>query len=98
YCAFFYKQKTAYELETGLEFRRVLFRSLNFTSFLSEGTGIIIMGGLLSTQFLNYNFLSEFITFSTNLYSNILIGCTIIIALCCLLTFILFNRTVKQHT
>ncbi|MFW0761877.1 Tet(L)/Tet(K)/Tet(45) family tetracycline efflux MFS transporter [Staphylococcus cohnii] len=71
---------------------------LNFTSFLSEGTGIIIMGGLLSTQFLNYNFLSEFITFSTNLYSNILIGCTIIIALCCLLTFILFNRTVKQHT
>src|SRR5690606_40256367 len=28
---FFFKQKTAYEIFTLLEFRRVLFRSLNFT-------------------------------------------------------------------
>ncbi|KMR16036.1 hypothetical protein EU84_15195, partial [Staphylococcus aureus] len=26
---------------------------LNFTSFLSEGTGIAIVGGLLSLQFIN---------------------------------------------
>ena len=43
---------------------------LNFTSFLSEGTGIAIVGGLLSLQLLNHKLVLEFINYSS--------GCTVI--------------------
>ncbi|MDN8842492.1 hypothetical protein Q0M97_14545, partial [Staphylococcus aureus] len=38
---------------------------LNFTSFLSEGTGIAIVGGLLSLQLLNRKLVLEFINYSS---------------------------------
>ncbi|MCJ8103301.1 hypothetical protein MU471_14175, partial [Staphylococcus aureus] len=44
---------------------------LNFTSFLSEGTGIAIVGGLLSLQLINRKLVLEFINYSSGVYSNI---------------------------
>src|SRR5699024_12072251 len=46
---------------------------LNFTSFLSEGTGIAIVGGLLSLQLINRKLVLEFINYSSGVYSNILV-------------------------
>lgn len=46
---------------------------LNFTSFLSEGTGIAIVGGLLSIGFLDHRLLPIDVDHSTYLYSNMLI-------------------------
>ncbi|KPN95358.1 tetracycline resistance protein [Lysinibacillus sp. ZYM-1] len=54
---------------------------LNFTSFLSEGIGIAIVGGLLSIQLLNRKLLPINADSSTHLYSNLLLlfaGITII--------------------
>ncbi|MFD1707684.1 tetracycline efflux MFS transporter Tet(45) [Siminovitchia sediminis] len=54
---------------------------LNFTSFLSEGTGIAIVGGLLSIHLLNRKLLPINAEPSTHLYSNLLLlfaGITII--------------------
>jgi MFS transporter, DHA2 family, metal-tetracycline-proton antiporter len=45
---------------------------LNFTSFLSEGTGIAILGGLLSIHLLNRKLLPINVDPSTHLYSNLL--------------------------
>lgn len=45
---------------------------LNFTSFLSEGTGIAIVGGLLSIHLLNRKILPINVDTSTHLYSNLL--------------------------
>ncbi|WP_407045586.1 MFS transporter, partial [Enterococcus faecium] len=47
---------------------------LNFTSFLSEGTGIAIVGGLLSLQLINRKLVLEFINYSSGVYSNILVA------------------------
>ena len=69
---------------------------LNFTSFLSEGTGIAIVGGLLSLQLLNRKLVLEFINYSSGVYSNILVAMAILIILCCLLTIIVFKRSEKQ--
>src|SRR5699024_12332679 len=41
---------------------------LNFTSFLSEGTGIAIVGGLLSLQLINRKLVLEFINYSSGVY------------------------------
>ncbi|MEB8652332.1 Tet(L)/Tet(K)/Tet(45) family tetracycline efflux MFS transporter [Bacillus cereus] len=46
---------------------------LNFTSFLSEGMGIAIVGGLLSIHLLNRKFLPINADPSTHLYSNLLL-------------------------
>ncbi|PFO19001.1 tetracycline resistance MFS efflux pump [Bacillus thuringiensis] len=46
---------------------------LNFTSFLSEGMGIAIVGGLLSIHFLNRKLLPINADPSTHLYSNLLL-------------------------
>src|SRR5699024_3648583 len=46
---------------------------LNFTSFLSEGTGIAIVGGLLSIHLLNRKLLPINAEPSTHLYSNLLL-------------------------
>ncbi|MDN8667285.1 hypothetical protein WFG24_13915, partial [Staphylococcus aureus] len=69
---------------------------LNFTSFLSEGTGIAIVGGLLSLQLINRKLVLEFINYSSGVYSNILVAMAILIILCCLLTIIVFKRSEKQ--
>ncbi|RIE26665.1 MFS transporter, partial [Staphylococcus aureus] len=69
---------------------------LNFTSFLSEGTGIAIVGGLLSLQLINRKLVLEFINYSSGVYSNILVAMAILIILCCLLTIIVFKRSKKQ--
>src|SRR5699024_12512791 len=54
---------------------------LNFTSFLSEGTGIAIVGGLLSLQLINRKLVLEFINYSSGVYSNILVAMAILIIL-----------------
>ena len=69
---------------------------LNFTSFLSEGPGIAIVGGLLSLQLINRKLVLEFINYSSGVYSNILVAMAILIILCCLLTIIVFKRSEKQ--
>ncbi|PEY77656.1 tetracycline resistance MFS efflux pump, partial [Bacillus cereus] len=46
---------------------------LNFTSFLSEGMGIAIVGGLLSIHLLNRKLLPINADLSTHLYSNLLL-------------------------
>jgi len=46
---------------------------LNFTSFLSEGIGIGIVGGLLSIHLLNRKLLPINADPSTHLYSNLLL-------------------------
>src|SRR5699024_3648587 len=46
---------------------------LNFTSFLSEGTGIAIVGGLLSIPLLDQRLLPMEVDQSTYLYSNLLL-------------------------
>ena len=45
---------------------------LNFTSFLSEGMGIAIVGGLLSIPLLNRKLLPINADLPTHLYSNML--------------------------
>jgi len=69
---------------------------LNFTSFLSDVTGIAIVGGLLSLQLINRKLVLEFINYSSGVYSNILVAMAILIILCCLLTIIVFKRSEKQ--
>src|SRR5699024_7463780 len=65
---------------------------LNFTSFLSEGTGIAIVGGLLSLQLINRKLVLEFINYSSGFNINILLAMAILIILFFFLTFILFKR------
>src|SRR5699024_9068382 len=69
---------------------------LNFTSFLSEGTGIAIVGGLLSLQLINRKLVLEFINYSSGVYSIIIVFMFIFIILCFLLTIIIFKRSEKQ--
>ena len=61
-----------------------------------EGTGIAIVGGLLSLQLINRKLVLEFINYSSGVYSNILVAMAILIILCCLLTIIVFKRSEKQ--
>src|SRR5699024_12137451 len=46
---------------------------LNFISFLSEGTGIAIVGGLLSVRLLNQKLLPMYLDHCTYLYCNMLL-------------------------
>src|SRR5699024_7776036 len=69
---------------------------LYFSSFLSEGTGIAIVGGLLSLQLINRKLVLEFINYSSGVYSIILVAMAILIILCCLLMIIVFIRSEKQ--
>src|SRR5699024_3393214 len=66
------------------------------TSFLSEGTGIAIVGCLLSLQLFNRNLVLEFINYSYIVYSNILVALSILIILCCIFLIFVFNCFVKQ--
>lgn len=65
---------------------------LNFTSFLSEGTGIAIVGGLLSIRLLDQKFLPIISDPSTYLYSNMLLLFTGVIVSSWLLTMTVYKR------
>lgn len=65
---------------------------LNFTSFLSEGTGIAIVGGLLSIELLDRQFLPVISDPSAYLYSNMLLLFTGIIVISWLLTITVYKR------
>ncbi|MDI6591282.1 tetracycline resistance MFS efflux pump, partial [Bacillus subtilis] len=66
---------------------------LNFTSFLSEGTGIAIVGGLLSIGFLYHSLLPIDVDHSTYLYSNMLIIFAVIIVICWLVIFNVYKSS-----
>ena len=69
---------------------------LNFTSFLSEGTGIAIVGGLLSIGFLDHRLLPIDVDHSTYLYSNMLILFAGIIVICWLVILNVYKRS-RRH-
>nr|WP_269784237.1 Tet(L)/Tet(K)/Tet(45) family tetracycline efflux MFS transporter [Bacillus velezensis] len=66
---------------------------LNFTSFLSEGTGISIAGGLLSISLLNQRLLPVNDDHSAYLYSNMLILFTGIVVMSWLVTMNVYKRS-----
>ncbi|KZD93218.1 Tetracycline resistance protein metal-tetracycline/H+ antiporter [Bacillus subtilis] len=69
---------------------------LNFTSFLSEGTGIAIIGGLLSIGFLDHRLLPIDVDHSTYLYSNMLILFAGTIVICWLVILNVYKRS-RRH-
>lgn len=69
---------------------------LNFTSFLSEGTGIAIVGGLLSIGFLDNRLLPIDVDHSTYLYSNMLILFAGTIVICWLVILNVYKRS-RRH-
>ncbi len=69
---------------------------LNFTSFLSEGTGIAIVGGLLSIGFLDHRLLPIDVDHSTYLYSNMLILFAGTIVICWLVILNVYKRS-RRH-
>lgn len=69
---------------------------LNFTSFLSEGTGIAIVGGLLSIRFLDRRLLPIDVDHSTYLYSNMLVLFAGIIVISWLVTLNVYKRSQKN--
>ncbi|MEW9196824.1 Tet(L)/Tet(K)/Tet(45) family tetracycline efflux MFS transporter [Bacillus velezensis] len=66
---------------------------LNFTSFLSEGTGISIAGGLLSISLLNQRLLPVNDNHSAYLYSNMLILFAGIVVMSWLVTVNVYKRS-----
>lgn len=68
---------------------------LGFTSFLSEGTGIAVVGGLLSIHFLDRQVLPMNLEQSTYLYSNILLLFAGIIIVSWLVTINMYKRPHK---
>lgn len=72
---------------------------LNFTSLLSEGTGIANIGGLLSIHLLDQKLLPMDFDQSTYLYSNILLLFVGIIVISWLITLNIYTfaeRSLKQ--
>jgi len=68
---------------------------LGFTSFLSEGTGIAVVGGLLSIHLLDRQFLPMYLKQSTYLYSNMLFLFAGTIIVCWLVTMNIYKRSYK---
>lgn len=68
---------------------------LNFTSFLSEGTGIAVVGGLLSLRLLDQKFFPFISESSAYLYSNMLFIFTAIIVVSWMLTLTVAERRIK---
>lgn len=66
---------------------------LNFTSFLSEGMGIAIVGGLLSIPLLNRKLLPINADLPTHLYSNMLFLFAGIIVISWLVTMNMYKRS-----
>lgn len=70
---------------------------LNFTSFLSEGTGIAIVGGLLSIRLLDQNFLPMMSDPPAYLYSNMLLLFAGIIVISWILMMTVYQRP-RSHS
>ena len=68
---------------------------LGFTSFLSEGTGIAVVGGLLSIHLLDRQFLPMYLKQSTYLYSNMLLLFAGTIIVSWLVTMNIYKRSYK---
>lgn len=66
---------------------------LNFTSFLSEGIGIAVVGGLLSVRLLNQKLLPINGEPPAHLYSNILLLFAVIIIISCFVTMNMYKRS-----
>ena len=69
---------------------------LNFTSFLSEGTGIAIVGGLLSIPLLDQRLLPMEVDQSTYLYSNLLLLFSGIIVISWLVTLNVYKHSQRD--
>lgn len=69
---------------------------LNFISFSSEGTGIAIVGGLLSIRFLDRRLLPIDVDHSTYLYSNMLVLFAGIIVISSLVTLNGYKRSQRN--
>lgn len=69
---------------------------LNFTSFLSEGTGIAIVGGLLSIRLLEQKLLPMDFNQSTYLYRNMLVLFAGIVVISWLITSNVYKRSRKH--
>lgn len=69
---------------------------LNFTSFLSEGMGIAVVGGLLSIGLLDRRLLPMNADPSTYLYSNMLFLFAGIIAISWLVTMKVYKRSQRD--
>ncbi len=69
---------------------------LNFTSFLSEGTGISIAGGLLSIRLLDQRLLPVNADHSAYLYGNMLILFAGIIVMSWLVTVNVYKRSQRN--
>src|SRR5699024_11384928 len=66
-------------------------RLLNFTSFLSEGTGIAIVGGLLSILLLDQRLLPMDNDHTTNMNSDLLFLFSLTIDICTLFIFCVYE-------
>lgn len=69
---------------------------LNFTSFLSEGTGIAIVGGLLSIQLFDRKLLPFDVDQSTYLYSNMLLLFVVIIIISWIVILIVYKHSLRN--
>src|SRR5699024_12511910 len=69
---------------------------LNFTIFLSEGTGIAIVGGLLSIPLLDQWLLPMEVDQSTYLYSNLLLLFSGIIVISWLVTLNVYKHSQRD--
>lgn len=69
---------------------------LNFTSFLSEGTGIAIVGGLLSVRLLDQRLLPTITEPAAYLYSNMLLLFLGIVIISWLVTLKIYKRTQRN--
>ncbi|TQR35900.1 Tet(L)/Tet(K)/Tet(45) family tetracycline efflux MFS transporter [Lysinibacillus sphaericus] len=65
---------------------------LNFTSFLSEGIGIAVVGGLLSIRLFDQRILPIIYHPSSYLYSNMLLLFVVIVTFSWMLTIYVFNK------
>ncbi|MGX6967287.1 tetracycline resistance MFS efflux pump, partial [Vagococcus teuberi] len=65
---------------------------LNFTSFLSEGLGIAVVGGLLSVDILNKKIIPINVSSQSYLYSNMLLIFSIIIIFSWLITIKVYSE------
>ncbi|MNW39814.1 putative transport protein HsrA [compost metagenome] len=69
---------------------------LNFISFLSEGTGISVVGGLLSIRFIHQKLIPIINFPSAYLYSNMLLIFTVVIIISGILTVIVYRCSVSD--
>lgn len=69
---------------------------LNFISFLSEGAGISVVGGLLSIRLIHQKFIPIINFPSAYLYNNMLLIFSVVIIISGILTVIVYKRSVSD--